>query len=331
MQTTLFQLEMYLNKRNKSLFDNLTLPESIDKENLTDNILIQLGDYEPLYADADFLKFAIGNWGKKWYNTFDRWAKALVLNYNPIENYNRTEHTSGTIHDINDKLETVKDETSFGKTITNGTEGQQYDYEESHSTKHNERNGYYLDDGTWVEDELKNVHEYGDGNGNGITDTLTKQGIEYTKSEKVTTETEVSAYDATDLVTQSKVTVIPEGGESSIPNNDFAVHTFADDFGETNEKLGQESDTTSGSKAFTDDNEIKIKDRRKSTEGGKETHDYTRRTDYKDSTDIWHTVTGNVGVTTNQQMIESELELYRFNLINEITNIFAQELVITVS
>lgn len=330
MQTTLFQLETYLNKRNKSLFDNLTLPESIDKENLTDNILIQLGDYEPLYADADFLKFAIGNWGKKWYNTFDRWAKALVLEYNPIENYNRTEHTSGTLHEVKDKTETVSDETKFGKTITNGNAEQDWDYEESHSTKHSDRNGgYYNSDGTWVEDELTSTHVYGDGE-NGVVDELNKHGIEYSKSEKVVTENEVSAYDDSDLVTQSKVTVTasPDNAE---PNNDFAIHTFDDDFGETNTRTGQESDTTSGSKAFTDDNDVKIKDRRKSEEGGAETHDYTRSTNYKDGTDIWNTVTGNVGVTTSQQMVEAELELYRFNLINEITNIFAQELVITVS
>lgn len=74
-----------------SLFDFLTLPEGIDKETLVDNILIKSGDFEVLYPDFDFLKLSIGAWSKKWQPTFERWQKALALEYNPLENYDRQE------------------------------------------------------------------------------------------------------------------------------------------------------------------------------------------------------------------------------------------------
>lgn len=39
---------------------------------------------------------------------------------------------------------------------------------------------------------------------------------------------------------------------------------------------------------------------------------------------------GNIGVTTSQQMLQSELDIARFNIINEITNLFMTELCICV-
>ena len=74
-----------------TLFDYLTLPDGIDKETLVNNILLQSGDFEILYPNYDFLKMSIGAWSKKWQPTFERWQKALALEYDPLENYDRQE------------------------------------------------------------------------------------------------------------------------------------------------------------------------------------------------------------------------------------------------
>lgn len=39
---------------------------------------------------------------------------------------------------------------------------------------------------------------------------------------------------------------------------------------------------------------------------------------------------GNIGVTTSQQMLQSEIDIARFNIINEITNLFMRELCVCV-
>lgn len=39
---------------------------------------------------------------------------------------------------------------------------------------------------------------------------------------------------------------------------------------------------------------------------------------------------GNIGVTTSQQMLQAEIDISRFNIIQEITNLFMSELCITV-
>lgn len=74
-----------------TLFEYLTLPDGIDKETLVNNILLQSGEFEVLYPNLDFLKMSIGAWSKKWQPTFERWQKALAIEYNPLENYDRQE------------------------------------------------------------------------------------------------------------------------------------------------------------------------------------------------------------------------------------------------
>ena len=37
---------------------------------------------------------------------------------------------------------------------------------------------------------------------------------------------------------------------------------------------------------------------------------------------------GNIGVTTSQQMLQSELDIARFNIYEEITDLFLKELTI---
>ena len=75
-----------------TIFDNLSLPEGLDKDTLVDNILLRSGEFEVIYPDADFMKFSIGAWSRKWSATITRWVTALSLEYNPLENYDRYEH-----------------------------------------------------------------------------------------------------------------------------------------------------------------------------------------------------------------------------------------------
>ena len=80
-----------LYNNDNTLFDSLTLPAGIDKTVLVNNILLRSGDFEVLYADPDFLKPAISLWGQKWSRTFEKWQKALAVEYDPLYNYDRRE------------------------------------------------------------------------------------------------------------------------------------------------------------------------------------------------------------------------------------------------
>ena len=88
---TLIGVEQYFNNKNESVFDNLNVPTGITKQTLTDNILLRGAEFEVQYADPDFLKSAIGVWSNKMQPTMKRWADALAIEYNPLENYDRME------------------------------------------------------------------------------------------------------------------------------------------------------------------------------------------------------------------------------------------------
>ncbi len=73
------------------LFEDLELPEGIDKELFINSLLLDAGEFEVLYADPNFFKKAISVWGQKWYRTFEKWFEALNIDYEPLNNYDRNE------------------------------------------------------------------------------------------------------------------------------------------------------------------------------------------------------------------------------------------------
>ena len=92
---TLIGLEGYLNPE-QSLFDKMTLPEDIDKDTLIGSILMRCQEFELLYSDPYFMQDAISIWSRKNYRTFDKWVKALNIEYDPLYNYDRTEEYTDT-------------------------------------------------------------------------------------------------------------------------------------------------------------------------------------------------------------------------------------------
>ena len=90
---TMISFNSYLNQMydGQTLFDLLTLPDGISKDDLVDNIMLQGGEFEVLYSDPVFMREAVGSWGRKCYNTFLRWITAQSIQYNPLENYDRNE------------------------------------------------------------------------------------------------------------------------------------------------------------------------------------------------------------------------------------------------
>ena len=224
---TLIGMETFLNKTDKSVFDLLTLPEGIGKDNLCDNIILECGEFETVYSDPDFMRTAIGAWGRKHFRTFEKWITALNLEYNPIENYDRMEDWTDTGNKKN-TLDFTDDSTikSEGKTTTEGNSEQ-----------------------------------------NGSTEDL------------------VSAFDSSSYQESEK-------------------HVIDTDENHADE-VNSENTTTNGTVQNTKGNE-----------------DTTGRHIGR--------IHGNVGVTTSQQMLQAELDISRFNIIQEITDLFTKEMCIMI-
>lgn len=88
---TMIACYKWMLKNNDDLFENLSLPSGIDRDTVINNILMKGGEFEVLYSDPYFMKDMILIWSNKWNRTIDRWIKALAIDYNPLENYDRME------------------------------------------------------------------------------------------------------------------------------------------------------------------------------------------------------------------------------------------------
>ena len=81
-----------------TLFDNMVLPDDVDKSLVVDSILMCGGEYEVLYSNADMLKTMIESWSHRWLNVFENWKRATddMNKINPLDNYDRYEEWEDT-------------------------------------------------------------------------------------------------------------------------------------------------------------------------------------------------------------------------------------------
>lgn len=239
---TLYGIQKYL-LPNDDLFADLTLPDGIDKDALTNNILLRSASFESLYTNPEFLKPAISLWGVKHYRTFEKWVKALSIEYEPLENYDRIEEWSDT------------------RTLTATNIG------DSSSESSQEMSG-----------------------GATSATTANATGSSGTSGE---TENLISAFDSNSYSAHDKQTTSSTGNTTTSDNSSNNTTSF-----------NNVTDASKSSQSSTN------------TENTNNTQ-----------TGRAH---GNIGVTTSQQMLESELDIARFNLIEQITDLFIQEFCIMV-
>ena len=260
---TMLGLETALNYRDESIFDLMNLPAGIDKENVTDNIMVEGGEFEVVYADPDFFKNCVGVWSKKHYRTFDKWIKALNIEYSPLENYDRMEEWSDT-----------GSETSNRKN-----------------------------NGTLTDTSNGNVHvEASDHDNEHISGSRNTEGNTSTNSEGEN-ENKVSAFDSSTYQPENKSeNTNKESSETSERSTDSNDRTFS-------HNNSTDTSTTNTSNGSTTNNE-----------------------DYLQNTTGLHKgrTHGNIGVTTSQQMLQAELDVARFNIVQQITDLFLQEFCIMI-
>lgn len=261
-----------------TLFDNLQIPESLDKQTLIGNILLRGGEFETLYASVPFMKQAIGIWSGKWQSTFDKWAETMALEYNPIENYDRMEewdddHT-GTQTSVRSGNET------FGQA---GSEKNVKTGDETHVGSGNETNaiaGSETDQAGGGTTNLNEVSAFDAGN------TLTahdKQTFGTTQSNTKTFTDRVDTHTLNNL--QDKLTYGNVTDERSFTNR-LDTTTYNDVQDERTDDLN--------------------------------THHEGR-------------VHGNIGVTSSQALLVSEMSLrMQWNLYNQITDLFLTEFVLPI-
>jgi hypothetical protein len=81
---------------DNTLFDGFNVPEGIVKQIAIDTILMRTRELEILYPNFTYMKNRITIWSNKYQINWKKLYDTTVLEYNPIENYDRMEDWTDT-------------------------------------------------------------------------------------------------------------------------------------------------------------------------------------------------------------------------------------------
>ena len=300
---------------DNTLFDNLTLPEGIEKDLAVDQILLRSAEFEALYSDPRFMKFAIGRWGKTHYRTFEKWITVLNKEYEPLWNYDRTEESRD------------EDRKSYSsKTTADYNESRTVNLEDKRTADLEHKRTADLENKRTADLQDKRTADLTTERIDNLTDKRTADLEEKTTHNTTVTTTQtidgtnqhdVAAYDSSTLNPEWKDTT-NAGANTVVTTGDETVDTTGTDtMTHTGTATTTETGTDTMNHTGTDKNNTKGT---LSDVGGNEAN-----------TNIHSAkMYGNIGVMSSQDLLKQELEVQRFNIYEQIADLFCDEFCIMV-
>lgn len=98
---------------DNSLFDDMQVPSGIDRNLVVSSILEETSDFPVIITDLETLRFSINQWSKHRVDIWTHFLETTRYEYNPIENYDRTEE---------EESESTKDDTMTSSTTRTGSD-----------------------------------------------------------------------------------------------------------------------------------------------------------------------------------------------------------------
>lgn len=283
MRAYLTTLGMYL--YNQTLFDNMAVPDRLDKSELVGKILLDTADMEVVLPDYNAFKDAINLWSRIKLPTWEKLIDTTELEYNPIHNYDRTEErgTEDVRNVTRDNVEkTTTSSTSMEdvdeKANTSGTEGGT-----STTSENSTKNGTHTSHTT------------------GQTDDDTSG----------TVEEKVSAFNQTEYAPKTLTT------------SDTIYHSEVSGDVQNTDKETTNGTSTLNRNLTTESDESRDITRKKQEDGVEDSTGKETVADNLVHTEKMRAY-GNIGVTTTQQMIEQERKIVQFSIYEYISRQFAE-------
>ena len=242
------------NVHNVDIFDGMTVPSLIDRSTLIDLLMLRSAPFELLYPNVDYMHAAITTWALTHKRTFDKWADALQINYDPLNNYDRTEESTESgiesrIRKHDEKAHNTESESNDTETMRKGSQNSAT----IGSTKSNGTNDATTTNSVSAYDSAAWQNADKSVSGTGTTNTAADmQAVNGTDSDETSTQT--------DRVTDNVNKVIGGENENALNSKSLKLRAF-----------------------------------------------------------------GNIGVTTSQQMLESELNIDAWNIYEHIADLFLDE------
>lgn len=120
MKSFLTVMGMY--QYDNTLFDLFSLPDEIKdkRQDIINSICLETQELEVLYPSTLTMQIAIGNWSNIMQSVWKKLYKTTVLEYNPIENYDRTNDTTESENTAEN--ENVTENITRNDTLSNTTD-----------------------------------------------------------------------------------------------------------------------------------------------------------------------------------------------------------------
>ena len=302
-------------------FSGASVPAPLNIDTVISAIMVRCGLQTPLYGDPATFTNATTHWflTKQW--TFEHLINVIQAEYSPIENVyeNRKETTtygSSQVHtggykDAESNKDTVthSEKDSTERTFDNYHDATERSYDNYHDATERSYDQYH--------DKVK--HSY-PTTGDKFTEANTKTG-------NTTVEHEVSAFNTSAYQDSEKTTET----YNQVTDSKVITGSYEDDHTET----GTYKDDRTETGTYKDDRTETGSYKDETVYGHKIETAYGRtntRTYQNDKSDHVGIDTfevfrhGNIGVTTNQQMINEELELLRhFDIYGYIAELFEND------
>lgn len=110
----LSMLGMY--EYDNTLFDKFVVPEGVNREDVINRMLIESAELNVVYSDFDTLKEILGIFSR---SNLPRWTKlyeTTTIEYDPIENYNKTEEWTDDVSASGEQSGTSKSDETVHST-----------------------------------------------------------------------------------------------------------------------------------------------------------------------------------------------------------------------
>lgn len=310
---TLLGTEKYLNSQNKSLADKFemqTIP-NFDADTLLATIIRNYQSLPTLFEDPDYMYEETEWWWKQHKAQYARMIQAMLAEYNPIENYDRTETRTGASTTIgNNSSEKNFTQSIDGESKKTGTETTVLDGE----TK-----------GTGTITEVLDGETKGTGT---ITDAHT--GTDTVGTQQTTsgsTENKVSAFNTSTYQPASK---IEESG--SLTSTVTDTKNLQDQRTlNTKDEVDNTNTTTRNTKDETDNTTTLTHNTTDTNDVDTTSSETVEGTDSSTTNDSYTLrAHGNIGVTTNEQMVSAEILLRLKSFYGIIAKQYSDEMLLSI-
>lgn len=117
MTATMTILGLY--NYDPTIFDKLHIPTGIDKQRLIFHICEECGFLQVLFPNPEYIKESIDAWSMGMLTGWERFWKAVNTNYEPLNNYDRTEDVAEDMTGTATGARTAFNEDTFKDTDRN--------------------------------------------------------------------------------------------------------------------------------------------------------------------------------------------------------------------